>query len=58
MRDEQIIKAFEYCCQPRCSEECPLFDEIYCRQKLNDETLDLLKRQHEELNRLREGVKE
>lgn len=59
MSDSDIIKAFEWCTggtsQP--CRECPLENEAFCKDKLEEGILDLINRQKTEIERLEVELK-
>ena len=60
MTDDEIIKALE-CCNftgIKVCEECPLCYRRDCKFVIIDKTLDLIKRQKAEIERLKQGNKE
>lgn len=59
MTDEQIVKALEICnsLSQRCGDGCPYYTVIYkngkrCSEMMIDDTLDLIKRQQAEIEKL------
>ena len=60
MTDSDIIKALECCCKNNSCEGCPLdyftFSSSQCASELAIKSLDLINRQHTEIERLRKEV--
>ena len=56
MTDAEIIKALEYCPEHNCDVECPLFDTPYCVNVLMKTSLDLIQRQKERIERLKDNL--
>ena len=56
MTDNEIIKVLEFCPEHNCDVECPLFNTPYCVNVLMQNALDLIKRQHERIERLKDNL--
>ena len=52
MKEEQIIKALECCHNGTCS-ICPYVNEGYCGRRMISSSLELIKRQQAEIDRLK-----
>ena len=55
MNDKDIIKALEYCDSNGACEECPFYEEC-CENRVVLETIDLIKRQQEEIEGLQRRI--
>lgn len=56
MTDNEIIKVLEFCPEHNCDVECPLFDTPYCVNVLMKNALDLIQRQQERIERLKDNL--
>lgn len=54
MNDNEIIRVLECCSNPECEKckKCPLYDDLDCRRDLLNNSLNLIKRQQAEIERL------
>ena len=54
--DEEIIKALECCAKRMCNYDCPLFEDKDACLHIDQLSLDLIKRQQAELDRLKKQL--